>query len=64
MTFVENGFRPVADALSDFVFFALPLAVALPVAVPSGLLPEPVQQTADNPSRQVRVVLQSPWEAQ
>jgi hypothetical protein len=43
---------------------ALTLAVALPVAVPSGLLPEPAQQTADNPSRQVRVVLQSPWEAQ
>jgi anaerobic C4-dicarboxylate transporter len=43
---------------------ALTLAVALPVAVPSGLLPEPVQQAADNPSRQVRVVLQSPWEAQ
>ena len=34
MTFVENGFRPVADALSDFVFFALPLAgVELPLVV-------------------------------
>ncbi len=41
---------------------ALTLAVALPVPLPSGLLPEPAQQSADAPSKQVRVVLQSPWE--
>ncbi len=34
MNFVESGFRPVADAVSDFVFFALPLAgVELPLVV-------------------------------
>jgi hypothetical protein len=40
----------------------LMLAVALPVSLPSGLLPEPAPQSAEAPSRQVRVVLQSPWE--
>lgn len=42
----------------------LMLAVAMPVSLPTGLLPEPAPQSVDAPSRQVRVVLQSPWEQQ
>lgn len=40
----------------------LVLAAVLPVSLPAGLLPEPAQQTAEITSKQVRVVLQNPFE--
>ena len=38
------------------------LAAVLPVSLPPGLLPEPAPQTAELASKQVRVVLQNPFE--
>ncbi|MCP1546550.1 hypothetical protein [Methylorubrum extorquens] len=38
------------------------LAAILPVSLPPGLLPEPAPQTVELASKQVRVVLQNPFE--
>ncbi|GJD90873.1 hypothetical protein BHAOGJBA_4416 [Methylobacterium hispanicum] len=48
-------------ATVTFGAFGLVLAAALPVTLPPGLLPEPAPQIAEPGAKQVRIVLQSPF---